>query len=207
MAQTSSKLLTPYATLLLAPDMKLLEGIDGEKGNPWVLPSNPDDVRIKNSNSGTGWNCEAQAGLPPASASIYYPFVPDVSGPWYLEALLGYSGFYLMNVHHNWWDCKFAQVTVDVSISVFQYSTQGPVKTNIINRHETNVNNLIQLIDAPGIIPDMTAILQAGDPAMITVEISLETHVMGDGSYAEVNFADGSANSISPGIVVAFPPR
>ena len=45
---------------------------------------------------------------------------------------------------------------------------------------------------------DIQAPLRAGDPVVVTARSEIVAGASGSGSYAELNFADGSANFIQP---------
>lgn len=197
---------TVYAATLLASDPANLEGNAGQRGNPWILPFNPGQVRIKARNWGQGWGCYdfgPTYGPSRASAAFWFAFIPDRTAMWNLLALVNLNGFYILTANDDWWDCKHAEAHVEADMDVFQYYWNGTKRFPLLNLSADNIN-AARLFDEAGNF-DYQAGLRAGDFAFVKVTISLSVHAQGGGSYSEVNFSDGTANFLEPLILFAWP--
>jgi hypothetical protein len=197
-----SRQLPILGSTLLAPRHGLLEGNPGEKGNPWVTPWNPGNIKIQNSETGSGWGCWAQASHPDAVAVVWYAFIPDSTGVWYLPTLTNFHGFYIARADDDWYDCKSCEVSVKVEIDVYQYFWFGAKTYTVFEKSDDNINES-NLIDEYGWF-DYSAALRAGDYVFIRETISLRAYAQGGGSFGEINFSDG-LNVIEPLIVIAYP--
>jgi len=200
------KIASVYAATLIASSSANLEGNPGERSNPWVLPYNPGQVKIQGSETGNGWGCWAQPYVPTedAAAVFWFPFVPDQTGWWYLNALVTSHGFYILRANDEWWNCKDSAAHVEAVVDVYQYYWNGQKRFPILDIDQGNINDS-ERIDEYGEY-DYQVALGAGDLTWVMVMLSLHTFARGGGSYSEVNFSDGVANYIEPLIVVAEPP-
>jgi hypothetical protein len=196
---------TVYAATLLASDQANLEGNSGQRGNPWILPFNPGQVKIKARNWGQGWGCYdfgPTYGPSRVSATFWFVFTPDRTAMWNLLALINLHGFYILTAHDDWWDCKHAMAHVEATMDVFQYFWHGTKRFGLLDFGADNINEA-RLFDEAGNF-DYQAGLRAGDLAFVNVTISMNVYAQGGGSYSEVNFSDGTANFIEPLILFAW---
>ncbi len=189
-------LFPPYAASLMARDKSYLAGIDGEMGNPWIFPSNPGQIKFKDTSSGDGWGCWAVATPPPPTFNIWYFFVPDQSATWELTAITGFHGFYILRADDGIFTCKSAEVHTEVKLDVFQYYWQSSPVFKLIDIVEDNVDTA-QNYDSTQFNWDDFS-LKAGDPVWVMVTITIDAFANGGGSYAEMNYSDGTANFIEP---------
>lgn len=196
LADPRKQVLPPYASSLMARDKVFLEGNEGEINNLWVFPSNPGQIKIKDSDTGDGWGCWATASPPPTRYTTWYYFVPEETATWELTAITVFHGFYIMRADDGIFTCKVAKVRTTLELDVFQYYWRGPETYKLIDRSEDDINTSKNY--------DSTQFnwvhfgLKAGDPVWVKVQVYISTVASGGGSYAEVNFSDGSANYIEP---------
>jgi hypothetical protein len=194
--------LNPFATSIMASDQKLVENIAGERGNPWVFPDNPSQIKLKATGHIGGWTCgQAYAGPPPPVANVFFHFTPDRTGQWNFSAIFAFHGFYLLRSDDSWWNCRSAWVKVSANVKVFQYTWQGAKSYTILNKTETNAD-YTRLFDSTQWL-DTSAVLRAGDTAWILATITLDAMSLGSGTAAELNFQDGTGNYILPLFVSA----
>ena len=195
-AGSSRHLFPPYAASLMARDKSYLAGIDGEMGNPWIFPSNPGKIKFKDTSTGDGWGCWAVASGPPPTFTVWYFFVPDQTATWELTAITTFHGFYILRADDGIFTCKSAEVHAEVKLDVFQYFWKSSPVFKPVNVEDDNVNTT-QTYNSTQFNWDNFS-LKAGDPVWVKVSISLDAFANGGGSYAELNFSDGTANFIEP---------
>ncbi|MEP7229324.1 MAG: hypothetical protein ABI691_03680 [Ginsengibacter sp.] len=194
--------LTPFGACLMAPDTKLVESVEGERGNPWVFPYDPSQIKIMASGHIGGWTCwQAYGSAPPPTANIWFNFVPDRTGKWDFSAIVAFDGFYVLRSDDSWYNCRNAWVKLKATARVHQYSWQGKKNYTLLSEEESNADytrlfNSTEWMDTSGV-------LQAGDITWILVTITLEAMSSGSGTYAELNFQSGTANHILPVLVLA----
>jgi hypothetical protein len=92
---------------------------------------------------------------------------------------------------------KHAYVDLRVTMNVHQYVDFGWKSFPYpLSRDEDNINEFDNFDRT--FFFDSTAPLRAGDPVVVTAKIEIVAGASGSGSYAELNFADGTANYIQP---------
>lgn len=189
-------LLTPYASSLMVRDKSYLEGIEGEMGNPWIFPSNPGQLKVKDISRGDGWGCWATASGPPPTFTVWYYFIPDRTATWELTAITVFHGFYILRADDGIFTCKSAEVHTEVKLEAFQYFWKSSPVFKLIDIDDDNIN-ATKTYDSTQFNWDNFS-LKAGDPVWVKVSISLDAFANGGGSYAEINYSDGTANYIEP---------
>src|SRR5215470_2272716 len=198
------RITTPvYGATLLAPDSANLEGDEGETGNSWVLPYDPRELKIKDSDtgSGSGWLAEGGPRLPP-EADMWYTFTPDQTGLWFLWVFIDLHGFYILRADDSWYNHKSASVSVVAGMDVEQYdSWHGPLEASQLQLSAGNISTY-QLFDRTPQLQYVTP-LRAGDPVWVRAWITVNAIADGAGSYAEANFAAGTGNYIKPLTLIA----
>jgi hypothetical protein len=196
LAETCRTQVSPYSVSLMASDRSYLEGIEGEFGNPWVFPSNPGQINLWDRSTGDGWGCWATASGPPPKATVWFTFVPDRTARWELSPIFVFHGFYIMRADDGIFTCKFAEVDLDAKVDIFQYYWKGAKSFKLIDVDKDDVD-LVEFYDRTEWLWD-TAYLRAGDRVWVKAEVSLNAVASGGGSFAEINFSDGTANYIEP---------
>lgn len=163
----------------------------------WVF-SNASRITLKatDTGSGTGWGATAQP--PPAPHDLVFTFIPAQNGAYNLNAVLAFHGFYILRADDGWLTHKYAEVTLNVSMNVHQYqadlgwqSFPSPLHQNKDNANELDSYDQTKFFD-------VNANLRGGDAVVVTVRLTVEAVASGSGSYAEINFADGTANYAQP---------
>jgi hypothetical protein len=161
----------------------------------WVFTdAAPLKIEAHESGSGTGWG--ATGGPFPTPHDVLFTFVPAVSTTYEMTAIFAFHGFLVLRADDGWLTHKVAQVDLNVELIANQYFDL-PTKTfNPIHRDESNINEVDSYDQT--LFLDFTAPLRAGDPVVVTARFTVEAVAAGSGSYAEINFADGTANFIQP---------
>jgi hypothetical protein len=175
--------------------------VQGESGNPWILPYNPEEINILQNSEGSGWGCWAEGKPLPVRWNVWFNFVPDETSVWDLIALFGFHGFYILKAHDGLFTCKEAEVFTEVKMNVYQYFWHGWKNFNLIDKDDDNIE-LTKFYDS-GQLFDYTTNLKAGDSTWVLVQVSVRAYASGGGSYAEINFSDGAANYIKPFLLAA----
>ncbi|MGD2100425.1 MAG: hypothetical protein PVG35_22860 [Desulfobacterales bacterium] len=200
-SQACSTTVKPYSASLLAPQKNLIKHVQGESGNPWILPYNPEEINILQNSEGSGWGCWAEGKPLPVRWNVWFNFVPDETSVWDLIALFGFHGFYILKAHDGLFTCKEAEVFTEVKMNVYQYFWHGWKNFNLIDKDDDNIE-LTKFYDS-GQLFDYTTNLKAGDSTWVLVQVSVRAYASGGGSYAEINFSDGAANYIKPFLLAA----
>jgi hypothetical protein len=205
-AQSANRIVVPtHAATLLAVDRVDLDDMKGEGDGLWVLPFDPSELKLKRASTGSGWGCVAAvAGPPPPTAVIWFMFVPDQTGSWWLNVYAEAHGFYVLRADDRWYNCKHATASVGVSVDVNQYDYwHGEQQTRLLDRDDDNIS-LYELLDLPIGLAYSTS-LRAGDPVYVALTLTIDAFALGSGSFAEVNFADGTGNYVKPyGLLAQF---
>jgi hypothetical protein len=202
-----------FGSTLLATNHKSLEGNPGEKGNPWVLPWNPGQVRINAIDDLTGgdssdWGCGYFFGDPTfgaynAQAVFFFPFTPTVEGYWYITSYINLSGFYVLYANDSWWNCKNIKASVDAYVDIYQYFWNGQKHFPLLNIDADNIST--NQIFSDFLAMDYQVALKTTDWAFVKVTIKISAFARGVGSFSEVNFSDGTQNFIEPLAAIAVP--
>lgn len=204
MASQGRSMATLYGATLLAPVMDRIDSNEGERGNPWVLPSNPGRVDVWDRSSNGGWGCWAVASGPGPRAVFWYYLVPQSSGPWWFWAYTGVHGFYIVRADDSWYNCKTARVRITGSVDVWQTGHWfGRRDFPVLSEGGDNINRYGRVDTAawfqyPGPVG-------AGDPVWVKVTVQLDAFANGGGAYAEVNCSEGNGNYLEPILLIAGP--
>ncbi len=208
----NQKIVPIYAATLLASDPTNLMGNPGEHGNPWILPDNPGQVKIRAYDAGAGWGCAAHPEPSPptndASATFWYYFVPDNYGIWNLTAFTTFHGFLILKARSDLFSCEEITMAIIATMNVYQDGIwHTPVDTSLAyddagGFDKGSIDDTLRYDTAESF--DYRIALAQGDPVWITLTINLHTHAQGGGSYSEINFSEETGNFIQPGIVAAF---
>ena len=174
-----------------------LDPPSGEITSGWVF-TDASPIKMKDSDTGSGtglglW-ATAKAYTP---YDVVFTFVPAVTTSYEMTAVLAFHGFYVLRSNDGFFTSKHAYVDLRVSMTVHQYvDFQWKQFPYPISRDEQNINEFDNFDHT--FFFDYTAPLRAGDPVVVTARIEIVAGASGSGSYAEINFADGTANYIDP---------
>lgn len=188
--------ISPYTSAVVAADPGKISHIEGEISGGWVFPTNPGQINIKDSDSGSGWGCWATAYPPPVTSNVYYYFIPDRTATWELSAITVFHGFYIAKADDGILTCKRAKSRLTARIKAYQYYWQGERTYKLIDINDGDINET-RNYDSTQFLWT-TAGLRGGDPVLVQLEVWVEAYASGGGSYSEVNFSDGAANYIEP---------
>jgi hypothetical protein len=162
----------------------------------WVFTDSPNlKIKADSTGSGSGWGAVAQP--PPTPYDVTFTFTPAETATYDLTAVFAFHGFYVLRADDGFLTSKSAELSLDVQMSANQYidltwqNFPSPIDANGDNIDE------FESYDRT-IFFDYSAPLRQGDPVIVTTRITLNAFANGSGSYAEINFADGTANYIQP---------
>lgn len=164
--------------------------------------------------SGNGWfGSGAQLALetdfwhfswtPPATAR--YTFWPEVA----------FRGMYIAQAADDFWTRKNAEVAVDFYLHYWQGSWKNTRRAdpsggggNVFTRGGENVNECVGMDwvhrpSGPGIYE---VAFTAGEPALVSVQLTLRARARGDGSYAEISSAAEGCMLACPGLIGTYTP-
>lgn len=195
LGEAGHAILRPYAASVMAPEASMIADIEGERGNPWVFPTNPGQINIQRTSRGSGTGCWATASSP-TEYNVYFYFIPQQTARYSLTAVVAFHGFYILRSDDGIFSCKVAKVSLDAQMNAYQYAYLGWQTFPLINRDEDNVDE-VTTYDRTHFF-DYNAVLKANDPVLVFTKIRLKAVAAGDGSYAELNFDTGTANYIEP---------
>lgn len=194
-----------YASSVMSEEAGDVADIPGEHGNPWVLPWNPDQVKISQTFASAdyglcGW---ARAYRAPVIADFWFAFLADTTGIWNFLAFVNAFGFYLLNANRGFLLCRDSRVTFDASLNAYQYFWFGEKKFPILNV-ESDTGFKSGFCDEYGEY-DYQAFLRADTEYFVffRVRMTIFADAYGTGAWSEINFKDGDANFIKPLLLVA----
>jgi hypothetical protein len=185
------RVMPPYGAFLPpAPD-------SGGITSGWVF-TDGSPIRIKDSDTGSGTGLGLWATTKAFTpVDVIFTFVPAVTASYEMTAVLAFHGFYVLRSDDGFFTSKHAYVDLRVTTNVHQYVDFGWKSFPYpLSRDEDNINEFDNFDRT--FFFDSTAPLRAGDPVVVTAKIEIVAGASGSGSYAELNFADGTANYIQP---------
>jgi len=192
-----------FASTIFASDKTQFTGIagldwsNGAIDSGWVFPDDPSKIRIKDTRHYPNALCWDNRPDSPPEFAVNFGFIPAETATYDMTAVIAFHGFYALNCDDSWWNCREASVKLTVQMNVHQYVDMGwkdfPA---LIDKAESNTNE-VDNYDKTNFF-DSTLGLRAGDPVVVTVKGVVEASAHGGGAYAELNFADGTANYIEP---------
>ena len=186
-----TKVVPPYG-VFVPPDNPT-----GGISSGWIF-TDGSPIKMKDSDTGSGtglglW-ATAKAFTP---QDVVFTFVPAQTASYEMTAVLAFHGFYVLRSDDGFFTSKHAYVDLRVSMNVHQFvDFQWKQFPYPIQRDEQNINEFDNFDRT--FFFDYTAPLRAGDPVVVTARIEIVAGASGGGSYAELNFADGTANYIQP---------
>ncbi len=202
LAEAGYMVLPVFASSITTSDQGLfadiggLEWTSGALDSGWVFPDDPSNIRIKDSRHYPNALCwDNRTDLPPEFA-VHFGFVPATTATYEMTAVLAFHGFYVLRCDDSWWNCRDSEVTLTVQMNVHQYTDSGWHDFPVLHVEKDNADEITSY-DRTHFF-DYTAGLRAGDPVVITVKGVVRASAHGGGAYAELNFADGTANYIQP---------
>jgi hypothetical protein len=160
-----------------------------------VVVEGPDitdlDVLAKSRGEGSGWGAIGVSGWP--TVDRYFYFIPPVTGTYRLIANQKFNGFYIVRADDGFFTRKEAWIKLDGKIMVFQYYWQNAEFT-VLHESGSDINKSGRYDGYFQASIDVQ--LGGGDPVFVQLTQKFEALAGGSGSYAEVNFSDGSANAV-----------
>jgi len=158
-------------------------------GNPYAIPWNPHTANPWCWASGGGWWGSADITI---YSTFWYYFYPWANRHFTVTPHVKFRGFYILRADDKWWNSKYARVQCDVRVRAYQYNWKSQAVHPVINHGDDNIDLNTRFDDTRHFYYSFLA--GAGDLAWIRVMVRLYAYAKGSGSYAELNFASGSAN-------------
>jgi hypothetical protein len=174
---------------LYASDVKFLEHIEGEVGNPFATPYDPYTANPWCWASGGGWWNSADITI---YSTFWFYFYPWANQYFSITPHVNFHGFYILRADDAWWNSKYAKVECDVRVRAYQYNWKPEAVFGVINHGDDNIDYSTRFDDERHFYYSFLG--GAGDLAWIRVMVRIYAYARGDGSYAEINFSDGVAN-------------
>ena len=185
------------ANKALLADIGGLEWIDGPINSGWVFPDDPSLIRIKDSEHYPNALCWDNRQTPYPEFATHFTFTPAETGTYEMTAVLAFHGFYVLRCDDSWWNCRDAGVRLTAQTNVHQYTDIGwkdfPALLDVEKDNTEEVTNFDRTF-----FLDYTTQLRAGEPVIVTAKGIVQAYAHGGGAYAELNFADGTANYVYP---------
>lgn len=132
----------------------------------------------------------------------HFPWTPPVSGWYTFRPVVTFSGLYIVQAAHDFWTSKEAGAAIHFALHYWQGVWKVPARPDppgaagtLWERRGTNVSECVgmhweHVPSGPGIraVP-----FTAGEPALVSVQLTLHASARGEGSFAEVGaVAEGS---------------
>jgi hypothetical protein len=195
LAEAGCMVLPAFASSIMTPDKGLFADVDESQWNTgalnsgWVFADDPSKIRIKDRRGYHDMHPAPEFGA-------HFGFVPARTALYEMTAVMAFHGFYILRSDDSWWNSMEAGVTLTVQVNVHQYSDAGWHDFAVLHVKEDNADAITSYDRT--LFFDYTTGLRAGDPVVVTVKGTVDTVAFGRGTYAELNFADGTANYIQP---------
>lgn len=169
-----------------------------------IVPNLSGEIKAGISQEGDG-SGGAATEMAQEAAHAYFHFRPTSAGCITINALPIFHGFFHLKADETYFTSKSAEVSLTFRIDVIQHGIRqrGPT-IPIFSKSGSNVDQSA-FIDQTTQTYSRMAIIQAGEPVFIDIELGLSAGARGAGSYAELNFSCGEANYISIPCVVICP--
>jgi|GEM_PF-5285443 len=125
----------------------------------------------------------------------HFPWTPQVSGWYTFRPVVAFRGMYIAQAAHDFWTSKRASVAIRFALHCWQGTWKVPARPappgmegTLWERGGGNVNECVgmdweHVPSGPGI---RTVPLTAGEPALVSVQLTLHASARGEGSFAEV---------------------
>jgi hypothetical protein len=123
----------------------------------------------------------------------WFSFRPDVNRFYSQQIYVPFNGFYIVRSDDGIFTSKYAEVNIDLAAEGYQYNWKGRSTTNVLHVGNDNIN-VNDRFD--GWRTFNYSSLLGADTAYLLVSGIFYVYARGGGSYAELNFSDGSANEI-----------
>jgi hypothetical protein len=172
----------------------------GEQKNAWLDSGEIKDA--KNDRTGSGWGCNQIIIPVPVRATWWYSWVPPEDGWYSFLVLAAYRGFLILRAHDSLLSCKYAEVKAWSRARVYQYYWHGTHEQQVIKEGSSVIQQAYR-IDR-NVSFSFYELLQGGDAITLQLWVTLDAWARGGGSYAEINFADGTQNYISSPFVAIW---
>jgi hypothetical protein len=197
LGETAHLVLPPFGASLLSAYPILTEAQCAvTTGTGWIFPCDPSQIKISANDTGHGSGWGATGQPPPTQYNTYFTFIPPAIANYEMTAIYAFHGFYVLKADDGFFTHKKASVKVNVSMTVNQYADIVQQYPSPLDEEGDNLDE-VETFDGTYFF-DQTVVLKQGDPVIVTVSVSLEATASGSGSYAEINFNDGTANYILP---------
>lgn len=195
---TGGHLLPPFTANVRASNEVLLDSITGtEEDDGTVTPDDPDVLDLAAKDDGEGVFGFFGHIIPIIQADVYYGFVPTETGTHQISPSIDFHGFYTVKADDKFWNSKSAEVRLNVEVGAEQYGRwQSWESTRVLRERKTNGTRSERLDETKSFTSK--AELAKGDGVVVLVRISMTAAADGNGSFAEIDFAAGSANYIRP---------
>lgn len=204
MRQATAHPPSPAATMGLADDHDWSPGSDHHRCPHPVRLENPQVFRGAASarGSGNGW---FGSGAEQAwdTEFWHFPWTPPKSGWYTFRPVVTFSGLYIVQAAHDFWTSKRASASIRLALHHWQGGWKQPWRPDlpgtgcaVWERGGANVNECMRMEwehvpSGPGI---QAVPFAQGEPAMVSVQLTLHASARGEGSFAEVSAAaDGGS--------------
>ncbi len=146
------------------------------------------------SGAGNGW-FGSGAGSYQVWAEWGFWYLPPANRNYSIVPHNVFRGFYIVRSDDGFWTSKYSRALVSIWTNVYQYNWKGWSTVNVLDVGSDNID-VNQRFDTDRHTYN-SALLGGGDWAYIRNVVGLYVYARGDGSYAELNFANGAANYLA----------
>jgi len=185
------KLIAPSSLGWFTPYYGTLHGSDG---SIYWQGYNPGNINLWDRASGHG---SGLFGTGASSFTVYmdwwFTYIPRENGYYNHTIWVPFHGFYILKADDGFFTSKEAHSRIDLSARGYQYNYKASGSTNVFSMGSQNIN-VNDRFD--GWRTMYYSDLLGADRAYLLVTTSYHVYARGGGSYAELNFSDGTANYI-----------
>jgi hypothetical protein len=184
-------LIAPSSLGWFSPYYGVLHWSDGSVSWQGYNPGNF-DLWDSASGAGNGW-FGSGAGSFTGYVDWWFTYRPTENRNYAHTIWVPFHGFYIVYSDDGFWDSKEAHVRMDLSAVGYQYNYKATSSTNVFDLDSQNIN-VNDRFD--GWRTMYYSDLLGSDRAYLRVTASFYVYARGGGSFAELNFNDGSANYV-----------
>jgi hypothetical protein len=166
--------------------------LHGSDGTVYWQGYNPGNIRIWDTASGGGSGLFGTgAGSFTTYMDWWFTYRPSEDRNYANTIQVPFNGFTIVQADDGFWDSKEAHIRIDLSTAGYQYNWKAGTSTNVLDIDGQNINQNDRF---DGWRTAYYSDLLGADQAYLRVTASMYVYARGGGSFAELNFNDGTAN-------------
>jgi len=189
--------LVPEGAALIPPIVTSQISSEDLTPQAWVRRPQCHDVAVRA--SGSGWGCVGGRRSHDRHIYFWFAYRPPANRHYSIKPYVNFHGYYELYANDKWHNCKYADVSINMSIRAYQYNWKDEMTFSVFSRGDDNINftgSNARRMDKQHFTQNYTALLGRGDNVWIRVKVHLHAYGKGGGSYGKLDFSTGAANYV-----------